>query len=624
MSSHIYLCYAPEDVPFADRLRTALADEGFVVWQPDDPFALDNAVALQQTLTSAWVVLVVISTHFFQHEQRVATARQAMRLMKPLLPLVVEQLEQLPPTLRRRQPIVFTHGFADALLELVRRLTWIRSPRGEIQALRDRLADLERTIARGHTHPQMDALRQQADELRQEIALREGGSGEWRMQNAEFSATRQDVEDGERDDSAAWQAKGTGEVPVAVAKGNSHPGRHADWGEAPDISLFYGRQHELSELTRWIVADQCRMVGIFGMGGMGKTALVTRLAHECREQFAYILWKSLRNAPPLAELLGECIVFLSNQQRTDLPDDIPGRISLLLEYLRQQRCLLVLDNVETILQGGNRAGAYREGYEPYGQLLQRVGESQHQSLVLLTSREKPREFARLEGATSPVRTWQLSGVSHSEGQAILQDKGLAGSEDAWNDLVHRYSGNPLALKLTAESIREIFAGDIAEFLSEGEMMLGDISEVLEQQFDRLSPLEQEIISWLAIEREPVSADTLRESMVVPGQKRAFLEALQDLRRRSLIEQGATGFTLQNVVMEYATERLIDQVCAEIVRGEVGMLNTHALMKAQAKEYVRNSQVRLILNEVLERLAQQLGGREAVVAQLTGMLGALKR
>lgn len=624
MSSHIYLCYAPEDVPFADRLRTALADEGFVVWQPDDPFALDNAVALQQTLTSAWVVLVVISTHFFQHEQRVATARQAMRLMKPLLPLVVEQLEQLPPTLRRRQPIVFTHGFADALLELVRRLTWIRSPRGEIQALRDRLADLERTIARGHTHPQMDALRQQADELRQEIALREGGSGEWRMQNAEFSATRQDVEDGERDDSAAWQAKGTGEVPVAVAQGSSHPGRHADWGEAPDISLFYGRQHELSELTRWIVADQCRMVGIFGMGGMGKTALVTRLAHECREQFAYILWKSLRNAPPLAELLGECIVFLSNQQRTDLPDDIPGRISLLLEYLRQQRCLLVLDNVETILQGGNRAGAYREGYEPYGQLLQRVGESQHQSLVLLTSREKPREFARLEGATSPVRTWQLSGVSHSEGQAILQDKGLAGSEDAWNDLVHRYSGNPLALKLTAESIREIFAGDIAEFLSEGEMMLGDISEVLEQQFDRLSPLEQEIISWLAIEREPVSADTLRESMVVPGQKRAFLEALQDLRRRSLIEQGATGFTLQNVVMEYATERLIDQVCAEIVRGEVGMLNTHALMKAQAKEYVRNSQVRLILNEVLERLAQQLGGREAVVAQLTGMLGALKR
>jgi hypothetical protein len=535
-----------------------------------------------------------------------------MRLMKPLLPLVVEQFDQLPPTLQRRQPIAFTQSFADALLELVRRLTWIRSPRGEIQALRDRLADLERTLARGHTHPQMDALRQQADELRQEIALREGQGSGVGVQGSGVGV-QESVAGGQ-------QSVVNGQQSVV----NGQNGRHVDWGEAPDIRMFYGRQHELAELTRWIVAEQCRMVGIFGMGGMGKTALVTRLAHECREQFAYILWKSLRNAPPLAELLGECIVFLSEQQRTDLPDDIPGRISLLLEYLRQQRCLLVLDNVETILQGGNRAGAYREGYEPYGQLLQRVGESQHQSLVLLTSREKPREFARLAGATSPVRTWQLSGVNHSEGQAILQDKGLAGSDDAWNDLVHRYSGNPLALKLTAESIREIFAGDIAEFLNEGEMMLGDISEVLEQQFARLSSLEQEIISWLAIEREPVSADTLRDSMVTPVQKRAFLEALQDLRRRSLIEQGATGFTLQNVVMEYATDRLIEQVCAEIVRGEVGVLNTHALMKAQAKEYVRNSQVRLILNEVLERLAQELGGREAVVAQLTGMLGALKR
>jgi hypothetical protein len=54
-----------------------------------------------------------------------------------------------------------------------------------------------------------------------------------------------------------------------------------------------------------------------------------------------------------------------------------------------------------------------------------------------------------------------------------------------------------------------------------------------------------------------------------------------------------------------------------------LLNSHALMKAQAKEYVRNSQVRLILDEVLEKLEQQLGSRAAVIARLSDILARLR-
>jgi CRISPR/Cas system CSM-associated protein Csm2 small subunit len=76
-------------------------------------------------------------------------------------------------------------------------------------------------------------------------------------------------------------------------------------------------------------------------------------------------------------------------------------------------------------------------------------------------------------------------------------------------------------------------------------------------------------------------------------------------------------------MEYMTERLVEQVVEEIATGRIRLLNSHALMKAQAKEYVRNSQVRLILDEVLTRLAQRLGSREAVVARLTEVLAQLR-
>ncbi|MEM7133031.1 MAG: hypothetical protein AAF702_42410 [Chloroflexota bacterium] len=53
-----------------------------------------------------------------------------------------------------------------------------------------------------------------------------------------------------------------------------------DWGNAPDVSLFYGRQAELASLSSWLVADRCRLVAILGMGEQGKTALVAKLVHE--------------------------------------------------------------------------------------------------------------------------------------------------------------------------------------------------------------------------------------------------------------------------------------------------------------------------------------------------------
>ncbi len=153
--------------------------------------------------------------------------------------------------------------------------------------------------------------------------------------------------------------------------------------------------------------------------------------------------------------------------------------------------------------------------------------------------------------------------------------------------------------------------------------MGEVRMVLDQQFARLSPFEQEIMYWLAIEREPVSTDDLRETLLVPQSRRVVVEAVVNLRRRSLIERSDAGLTLQNVVMEYVTERLIETVCDEISSGSIRLLNSHALMKAQAKEYVRNSQVRLILDEVVTRLTQRLGSRAAVVARLTEILARLR-
>jgi transcriptional regulator with XRE-family HTH domain len=356
--------------------------------------------------------------------------------------------------------------------------------------------------------------------------------------------------------------------------------RRTELGGAPHVEHLYGRERELAELEQWIVGERCRLVAVLGMGGVGKTALAAKLVEHIKDQFEYVIWHSLLNAPPLESILGKCIRFLSDEISAHLPDDQDEQIALLLTYMRDHHCLVVIDNMESVLQGGDRAGQYRGGYAGYARLTQRVGEAAHQSCLLLTSREKPSGVAHLEGGTSAARSFRLVGLGLPEGRQLLSDQHLSGSDTTWAELIQLYAGNPLALKLISEPIREVFGGNITAFLQKGGLVFGDVQDLLTQQFNRLSELEQEIMYWLAIEREPVALDDLRNNAVNPVPRGELVAALDSLRRRSLIERvGAAPFTLQPVIMEYVTSRFVDQVCQEIDAQVTGVVATHALVKA---------------------------------------------
>jgi WD40 repeat protein len=373
-----------------------------------------------------------------------------------------------------------------------------------------------------------------------------------------------------------------------------------DWGEAIDISIFYGRNEELDTLRQWLTQDQCRLVLIAGMGGIGKTALSVKVAEQVQDNFDYLIWRSLRNAPPLEGILADLIKFLSNQEEVYLPNTIDGTISRLMDYLRKHRCLIVLDNVEAVLSEAP-VGCYREGYEAYGKLFKRLGEEHHQSCLLLTSREKPREFSSLEGDVLPVRTLSLTGLEESEGRKIFAIRNLVGKDDEQKRLIEHYRGNPLALKIVSTSIRELFDGSISDFLKEDSTVFNDILNLLEQQFKRLSSLEKKVMHWLAINREPVVPQELQQDIIPPVSKPEILQTLEFLLRRSLIERSALGFTQQPVVMEYMTGKLIRQIDQEIAQEKPLMLIDYMFTKAQTKDYVRESQVRIILEPIADRI-----------------------
>jgi WD40 repeat protein len=406
-----------------------------------------------------------------------------------------------------------------------------------------------------------------------------------------------------------------------------------DWGEAIFTSVFYGRTEELTRLEQWILDEQCRLVAVLGIGGIGKTTLSVKFAQKIQENFEYVIWRSLREAPPVKIILGNLIQFLSDEHETEgsLPESFSDRVSQLLYYLQNNRCLLILDNAESIFRSGGRAGVYREGYEEYGELLRRLGEATHQSCLLLTSREKPKEIALLEGQALPVRSLPLTGLNVLEGQQILKLKGLSAAEDEWKVMIERYAGNPLALKIVATTIQDIFDGNVTEFLQQETAVFGDIRDILEQQFERLSDLEKNIMYWLAINRESVTLAQLRDDIIAPLPHPKLLEAIESLWRRSLIEKVTpvllekTGslFTLQPVVIEYVTNRFIEYICEEIVTEDIDLFRRHALMKATGKDYVKDAQVRLIIKPVINGLVNTLRSKRNIENHLTQILARLR-
>jgi len=415
-----------------------------------------------------------------------------------------------------------------------------------------------------------------------------------------------------------------------------------NWGEANlgasgyanDGSHFYGRVTELETIEQWIVASRCRLVGIFGWGGIGKTALSVKLARQLESQFEHIVWRSLQHAPTLPDLLDEILPILGGGSSTPLANHREGQESsrgLLMEQLRQQRCLLVLDHVESILQQGDARCNYLPGYEAYGEMFDRISDERHQSCLVLTSREKPNGIAQREGVNLPVRSIQLTGLSIADAHHILVDKGFGSSPLEQQNLINYVGGNPLALKLVATSVQNIFSGDIAAFLSPGAGVFSNLQDLLAHQFDRFSNLQKQVMYWLAIlvprgcanDREGVTPARLQAAFVPTTSLPILLAALEALHDRSSIETTERGLTQQPVIMEYITERFIGQIEREIISGELDLFRTHVLIEAQTKDYLRDAQIQLILQPLIDRLLTHFINQSYLELHLSKILTTLR-
>lgn len=213
--------------------------------------------------------------------------------------------------------------------------------------------------------------------------------------------------------------------------------------QRPD-DQFVGRKNELATLVSWFADPQCRLVTILGTAGVGKTRLAVELARRCPPRFtAGVAWIPLREErdprrvlPAIARQLGI----------TDEETRLPAR---LLDALRDQRLLLILDNVEQLLAAADDLAG----------LLAACSE-----LALLTTSRHPLHLAeervlplaplpypvsdradRDELTASPAVQLLVARIAETRGAVPVQADELA----AVAAICRRLDGIPLAIELAA-------------------------------------------------------------------------------------------------------------------------------------------------------------------------------
>jgi SpoVK/Ycf46/Vps4 family AAA+-type ATPase len=332
---------------------------------------------------------------------------------------------------------------------------------------------------------------------------------------------------------------------------------------------FFGRLTELHQLQSWIESQQQQLILLYGMKGIGKTALAQKLVESLAPKFVdtaaqhRIIWISLADAPPLRDFLSIVVKEVVGGRRSKLSQDLDRTIAKTIGCLQRQRCLFILDNADAIF--GENSRSSQDLISEYTHFFDTLNSIKHQSFWLIITVAKPML------THFNYRQIELTELDRQSCQMVIESSELTGTSTDWDRLVTKYRGNPQYLKLVTNTIRDIFNGKISDFLDANILIYDRIEACLSEQLDNLTNIETAVLLWLAIlmqqrlanEREPVTLDLLKSKFNLSIADLELVKILDKLVKNYLIEVKDNNFTLSDLIREYIVEKYQDLIVEEI-------------------------------------------------------------
>ena len=311
----------------------------------------------------------------------------------------------------------------------------------------------------------------------------------------------------------------------------------------PRRPYFVGREEEIRSILESLQPNsRTFIIGIEGIGGVGKSTLATEVSYRCIENdlFESVIWISAKESIltlhgiepviPEAKTLSDILITIG----TSLGNPTIGNLSIqeqikrAYNLLARQTTLLVLDNFESLSKNEQR------------DILDFLRRSPITLKVAITSRER----------VSEGQIIRLQGLSFEESNALLewdaQQKNIHLTRDQNKYLVELTGGLPLAL-LWVQGQIAVLGYSVTQVLDK--LSLDSDIPILQYCFNHSWNLlrhsnEKKLLFVLALQPEAVSRAALKE---ITGIEDAdiFDNCISDLLQLSLIdhESGKDYFSI---------------------------------------------------------------------------------
>ena len=393
--------------------------------------------------------------------------------------------------------------------------------------------------------------------------------------------------------------------------------RKEELAQAPYLFSFYGRRKEKKDL-KTLLNKYTKIIAITGDGGCGKSYLAAKVVQEIKYKFHYVIWFSLQNAPSIDEVLLDTIKFLSNQNKTKLSSNIEIEIATIIDYFRKYRCLVILDNGDTdkLIRSG--------GEKKYQAFFEAISQEPHKSSVIVTRRD----FIGYLGNLTLSNIISLDRLQLPDYRHIIESMGLSNLNDEnLKDIIQLVDGNIVQLKTIIKYIQNNAQGHLNIFLNSSVFI--DLkkhmatNKFFEWLFSNLSTYEKEFLYWLAINFEPVTLTTLRSDLLSNESKDRIEITFESLANKLPLILRAEQITLETVFLEAIREKFVEEVEKEIIQDKFFLFHTHALVKVESKNYLKESQLRLLVRPLLDRLNNIYGNERNIRNKLTKILSYIR-
>ena len=349
------------------------------------------------------------------------------------------------------------------------------------------------------------------------------------------------------------------------------------------LTTFVGREHEIAEIKRLLKTTTSRLVTLTGAGGCGKTRLASQVGLELLADYPQGVW--LIELAPISDpaLVTQTVVTaLGLREESGRP-----LLTTLLDYLRNRKTLLLLDNCEHLVEAS-------------AQLAETLLHTCPDLTILASSREQlgiAGEAAfRVPSLATPDlhQTPAVETLQNYEAIRLFIDRAQLARPDfaltpanayAIAQICQRLDGIPLAIELAAARVNVLGVDQIAARLGNAFRLLtgGSRTALPRQQtlralmdwsYNLLSEAERTLLRRLAVfasgwtldAAEAIGADEDAQGLIQPDD---VLDLLTQLVNKSLvITEGAqrdhVRYRLLETIRQYAREKLLEHCDVDCV------------------------------------------------------------